>query len=537
MGRRGSVVKGGSRVRNGQGLASPAVQVARPPITPLVRSRAGWLALGAAVLVGIVFRLYSQSDLWLDEALSANIAALPLGDLLDQLEVETHPPLYYLLLHGWMAVFGEGDLAVRSLSGVFALATLPLFWVAAKRYGGRPTAVAGTVLLATSPFAVRYATEVRMYSLAMLLVVAGWLAVRAALEKPTTGRLAAVAACSGLLALTHYWAFYLLGALGLYLLVRWLREKDGAQRKVLLGLVAGGILFLPWLPSFLEQMGGSGTPWGRPDRPTTIFAITVTDWGGGPNGEAQFLGLGLVLLVGLGLFGRAVSDSVIEFDLRTRPFARPEVIVGTGTIVIAALAGYATGSAFASRYTAVVFPILLLVAALGAGIIRDARIRAGLLVVLALLGLIGSVRNFRSPRTQGGDIGAYITAQGQPGDVVAFCPDQLGPSTMRHVPDDRIGMAFPEGTDPRFVDWVDYEERMDAGSPKAFAAMIDEAAGDDSTVWLVWAGGYRTLDRRCERTVNELRKLRRGGTAVKAQGREFEHAWLYQYGGDPERGS
>jgi hypothetical protein len=451
--------------------------------------------------------------------------------------VETHPPLYYLLLHGWMAVFGEGDLATRALSGLFAIATIPLFWIAAKRYGGRPTAVAGTVLLATSPFAVRYATEVRMYSLAALLVVAGWLAVRAALERPTMGRLAAVAACSGLLALTHYWAFYLLAALAIYLLVRWWRERNPAQLKVLLGVAAGGILFLPWLPAFLEQMGGSGTPWGRPDRPATIFAITFTDWGGGPNGEAQFLAIGILLLFMLGLFGRAVSGALIELDLRTHPLGRPESIIGLSTLLIATLAGYATGSAFASRYTAVIFPIILLVAALGAGMIQDARIRGGVLVALALLGMVGSVRNLRSQRTQGGDIGAYITEQGQPGDVVAFCPDQLGPSTMRHVPDDRIGMSFPEGEDPRFVDWVDYEERMDDGSPKEFAAMIDEAAGDDSTVWLVWAGGYRTLDRRCERTVNELKKLRRGGKAVKAQGREFEHAWLYQYGGDPERGS
>jgi mannosyltransferase len=505
------------------------MQAARPPITPLVRSRAAWLAVGCAVLLGVAFRLHARSDLWLDEALSVNIAALPLGDLLEQLKVETHPPLYYLLLHGWMAAFGEGDVAVRSLSGVFALATIPLFWVAARRFGGRPTAVAGTVLLATSPFAVRYATEARMYSLATLLVVAGWLAVRSAAERPTGRRLAAVALCSGLLALTHYWSFYLLAALGLYLLVRWWREKDATHLKVLGGIAAGAVLFLPWLPSFLEQMSGSGTPWGQPDRPTTIFAITFTDWGGGPNGEAQFLAIGILLLFMLGLFGRAVSGALIELDLRTHALARPEAIVGLGTLVIATAAGYATGSAYASRYTAVIFPIILLVAALGAGMIQDARIRAGVLVALALLGLVGSVRNFRSPRTQGGSIGAYITTHGQPGDVVAFCPDQLGPSTMRHVPDDRIGMSFPEGTDPRFVDWVDYEARMAAGKPKEFAAKVAEAAGADSTIWFVWSGGYRTLGLKCERTVNEIEKLRPGGTPVLALGREFEHAWLYRY--------
>jgi hypothetical protein len=93
-------------------------------------------------------------------------------------------------------------------------------------------------------------------------------------------------------------------------------------------------------------------------------------------------------------------------------------------------------------------------------------------------------------------------------------------------------MAFPTGSDPSLIDWVDYAKRQKAGQPKAFAAMIDKAGGDH-TVWLVWAGGYRTLDKKCERTVNALRKLRPGGKAVLAQGPQFEHAWLYQYGPVP----
>ena len=56
--------------------------------------------------------------MWLDEALSVNIARLPLGDLHDALKHDGAPPLYYVLLHVWTGVFGTGDVAVRSLSGV-----------------------------------------------------------------------------------------------------------------------------------------------------------------------------------------------------------------------------------------------------------------------------------------------------------------------------------------------------------------------------------------------------------------------------------
>jgi hypothetical protein len=427
-----------------------------------------------------------------------------------------------------MKVFGEGNEAVRSLSGIFGIATLPLMWVAAKRYAGTTVAVAAVVLLATSPFAIRYSTETRMYALAMLLVVAGWLLVQLALERPALIRLAGVAVLSGLLALTHYWSFYLLAATAAVLLWAW-RKGSPAALRVVLTIVAGAVLFLPWLPSFLEQAAHTGTPWGAPARPTAVFAISFTDWGGGPNGEAQILGLCLVFLVVLALLGRAIDGRRIELDLRTRPHVWPESVVALGTMLLAVAAGYATAGAFASRYTAVVFPLVLLIAAYGVHVFSDLRVRAGVLVLLALLGLLGGVRNTVDERTQAGHVAAYITAQGQPGDVVAFCPDQLGPAVTRKLPEHFDAVSFPDFSDPRLVNWVDYADRQHSVTPQDFAAKLLERA-EGKTIWFVWSGGYRTVMSRCQDIAARLVVLRPGGHAVLASGEQFEHEWLYQYG-------
>ena len=112
-----------------------------------------------------MLRFVTTSPLWLDEALSVNIARLPLGDIPEALRHDGHPPLYYLLLHGWMELFGEGDVAVRALSGVFSVATLPLAWSPAAASAGAARRGRSLVVLALSPFAIRYATEARMYSL------------------------------------------------------------------------------------------------------------------------------------------------------------------------------------------------------------------------------------------------------------------------------------------------------------------------------------------------------------------------------------
>ena len=507
--------------------ARPVDAAPRPGLRRLAAA-----AIAVAVVAGVVLRLATRSDLWLDEALSVNIARLPVGDLLDALKRDGHPPLYYLLLHVWMKAFGQGDEAVRSLSGLCSIATLPLAWLAGRRYGGRATAVALVVLLATNPFAIRYATEARMYALVTLLVVAGWLAVTSALGDRSTPALAGVALTTGLLLLTHYWSIYLVGAVGLTLLWHRWRGRREATR-VLLAMAVGCLLFVPWLPSFFAQAGSTGTPWGLPARPTTVVMTTLTDWGGGTldglNGESQLLGVLIALLALLALFARSSAGTAVDLDLRTVPHARNESVVVAVTMGLAVVAGYATASAFASRYTAGVFPLVLLVAAYGVTRLPGPAVRAGALVLVSVLGLVRGVDNFGTQRTEAGTIARYVNANGAPGDVVAFCPDQLGPAVARLLHRGFGEETFPRGRAPQLVDWVDYAAKVRAGDPASFAKALDDRAATH-TVWLVWSGGYRTLGSRCETLADELRRLRPGGTAVVPSSTQFEHAWLYQYG-------
>jgi mannosyltransferase len=202
----------------------PASKAGRSRLAPVgapVGTRPPWLgiATGFVLFLAVVVRFATVSPLWLDEAQTVAIARLPLGDLAEGLRHDGSPPLFYVILHVWMRIFGDGDLAVRFLSGLFSVAALPLMWVAGRRLGGRTVAWSALILLAASPFAVRYATEVRQYSLVVLLVLVGYLAVTELLERPGSRRARiATGAVTGALLLTHYWALYLLFVAGLTLL-------------------------------------------------------------------------------------------------------------------------------------------------------------------------------------------------------------------------------------------------------------------------------------------------------------------------------
>ena len=72
---------------------------------------------------------------------------LPIADIPAALRHDGHPPLYYVLLHLWMRLFGQGDVAVRALSGVWSLLLFPLVWVAGRRFGGTRVAWFAVALL------------------------------------------------------------------------------------------------------------------------------------------------------------------------------------------------------------------------------------------------------------------------------------------------------------------------------------------------------------------------------------------------------
>ena len=455
--------------------------------------------LAAIVVAGVVLRFVTTSHLWLDEALSVEIARLPLRDIPEALRHDGHPPLYYALLHEWMRVFGDGDVAVRSLSGVFGVALLPLAWFAGRRLGGREVAWITVALLALSPFAVRYATEARMYSLVMVLVVAGYLLLARALERPSLPRLVAVSVVVGALLLTHYWAWWLVVATVLVLLWQWRHaagDRAQATGRVLVSVLGGGVLLLPWLPSTLTQSAHTGTPWAATVRPTTMITVSLIDIGGGEFAEGTLLGFGLLALAALSLFGRAVDPRRIELDVRTRPEVRREAAVVVLTLVVASVGSYATGTTFASRYVSVIFPLFVLLAAVGVTRFMGRVPRSIVLGVMLLLGVAGSGHNVVTDRAQVGVIADAINARRQPGDVVVVCPDQLGPSTRRLLPDAYL-LTYPDAGDGRRVDWYDYERRNASADPRAFVEQTGLRASPGRVVWLVVSDGYKTLEHQC----------------------------------------
>ena len=462
------------------------------------------------LVVGVILRFTTSSKLWLDEALGVNIASAPIGQLVSHLRNDGAPPLYYTILHYWIALFGSSDFAVRSLSGVFSVLGLGAAFLLARRLWGSKFAFVATAVLAVLPYGVYFGTEARMYSLVMLesaLLLYVWTGDWEAGARKR-GLLATV--LIALLLYTHYWSLYLVTALFVVVGIQiWRARSFGrSSRLKILAILGGGIVWLPWLPIFNEQRLHTGTPWSPPPALFQFlnwidaFIVNQSRQHITPSMHHQVNLYLLIALVFIGTFAVVMTARhFMTLDLRVPEDARFLVAITFGTMLLGLLASHYGGTTFAPRYASVVAVPLVLLAARGI-MVLDRPFRIFLVLLLFSGGMLWTDKWGRNvQRSQAGQV-AEVLASATPGAYVFMCPDQIGPSVLRYARSDLEYSSYPRYSNPTFVNWYDYKDAFSATSPAMAGSTVLAAAGPRD-IYVVWSSGY-TLKGTCKAVVRQI---------------------------------
>jgi uncharacterized membrane protein len=222
------------------------------------------IALGFIIILCALLRFYhlGAASLWSDEIFSRYYVDL-FGlhyVLSDGLSKETNPPTYYLLLHGWISLFGDSEVALRSLSAAISILCVPVTYLLGRELGGKSWGLAGALLFALCPASLYFAQETRVYALFMLVsTVVLWSAAvyqrDARSVKATAFYLLSATLCLYLHVTGLLLVLACSGAIWLYLI----SNGETARQARFKWMVLNGIVLLLGLPYFLHVLTASHT--------------------------------------------------------------------------------------------------------------------------------------------------------------------------------------------------------------------------------------------------------------------------------------
>ncbi|MCP5368550.1 MAG: hypothetical protein H6906_13665 [Hyphomicrobiales bacterium] len=335
-------------------------------------------------------------------------ARQPFADLWGYiLTLEPHPPLYYSLQRLWLA-FGDGAAALRALSTVFAVATVPLVYLLGRAAGGHggpgrglAAGFVAALLFALAPLQVQYGQEARGYAalaFAQTLILCGgaWLVRHpSALALPPwsaaapAAAWAAVAGGAGLSLWLHNTAVLYLGVLFLFLLA-WLTAAGLWRRQVAVNLaLAVALVVLVWAPywpwlwhhardverdfwipapdlasvlKILNDLFGAPYLW-RLGAPMIAAMAALAAWGAWSLWRARGWPLPVLLLTALA--GPLAAHLAVSLAVRPILLTRPLIAAGVPFLVLVAAGATALPGRGKAAVAARVAVMVFLVAAQG----------------------------------------------------------------------------------------------------------------------------------------------------------------------------
>ncbi|NLX25435.1 MAG: hypothetical protein GXY61_05675 [Lentisphaerae bacterium] len=212
----------------------------------------------AVFLLGAVVRVLGlgYQSLWIDEAVSVQSCQQGFMDVV--LLKDPTPPLYYVCLYFWIKLFGNGLVAVRSLSAIFGSLTIFAIYGVATRLVNRKTGLLAALLLAVSPINLYLSQMARTYSLlALLSAVSIYLYLKLLGEKKTRAVIL-YALCNVLLVYSHVFGWFVIIAQNLHFLWRYRLRAITKERWWIYLQIIPAVLFLPWFYRYITQCDDHG---------------------------------------------------------------------------------------------------------------------------------------------------------------------------------------------------------------------------------------------------------------------------------------
>jgi mannosyltransferase len=201
-----------------------------------------------------------QRSVWLDEAWTVALGMQKPAVILVAATHDQNPPLYNLLMAGWLEFFGTSEAALRIPSLLATAACAALFFVFVRRFYGAEAALYATLLFLVAGAPRYYATEGRAYALVELLCVTSFFLYLSNLERADARRALLLSVVNATAMYVHYTialAFVAQAACAL----TFARTNRRAFRLYVASQLLALLVFAPFVPALLANAPVVETSW------------------------------------------------------------------------------------------------------------------------------------------------------------------------------------------------------------------------------------------------------------------------------------
>lgn len=217
-----------------------------------------WACIVPIALSIIIRTLYiGKSDIGADESYSLYYSQFSIGEIVRTLCQGDNPPLWEILLHWWIGIFGIGVISMRVLSLLFNVLTIIPIYLLGKHLSGKGLCLTASLLYTFSTFSVFLSHEGRVYSLVgMLAAWSAWLFI-ILLEKPDKVKWVAWITVNIFLMYSHYLSLWVIVVqAAIWIAIPQIRKSLG--RGMLYAMLAILLLYCPIIPTLLWRFSESG---------------------------------------------------------------------------------------------------------------------------------------------------------------------------------------------------------------------------------------------------------------------------------------
>ncbi|MFH1618285.1 MAG: glycosyltransferase family 39 protein [bacterium] len=397
----------------------------------------------AVLLTGIILRFYRLGEpLWLDEVLTVNSALKPLYDIPKDLihgPAGSTPPLFYILLHFWIRIFGQSDAGMHFFTACIGIAGIAAIWRTGTLLAGRLAGLAGAAVMAAHPFHIAASQEVRPYGLLVFFSALSFYFLLEALRDNRSRHWVLYSAISTANLFTHNYAVFLLIVQFLLALDKLVYEGGRFYEKVFFAFAAIFAAYLAWVPGLLMQTRKHAifsylSPPGFHEIKLTLYALAGLWTTSGASSSQWPFEMADPLLAAYFLAGGYAAYHVSG---RNRRLAWNLSCSACATILIPFVISLKTPIYHPGRHAIIILPFVCLFWGLAAESVKSIRWRTLILLLCFVSGLGTAMRYFSIPKSYDRAIAAYLKSTAKPGYQIVI------PQDYRKIP---IAYYYPEAS-------------------------------------------------------------------------------------------